>query len=676
MEEATVISARPTFWNIPVWAQISQYILGFLALAIFIYGLWKHFSRWRSGRSDPLQLDLLERIKSLVKYALFQSRLSTEPRALLMHLGIFWGMVLLACGTALATVDWEITRLFLGFQILVSHFYFWFELVLDVAGLALIIGLLIAIYRRYILHLEKLKTIYPPTFPLDSFYLVIILLGIAVTGFFVEAFRLAVHDPRWQESGPYAFIGFGISKIFNSMPENSIRNLHFIFWCIHALLAFTFIASIPFSKAFHMVASGLSIFLRKFDRPGTLYSDGDGVQRIADFTWRQLIQFDGCTWCGRCQDVCPAYGSGEPLSPKNVILKLNKQLNTKKSKDGSFSLHGSIVTADELWACTTCVACETVCPVFIEQPRAITDMRRYLVSQGEVEERIQETLMNFQRYGNSFGQSERNRARWTLTLPFKIKDARKEPVEYLWFVGDYASYDARVQEITRIVATLFNMAGVDFGILYEGERNSGNDVRRIGEEGLFEMLVEKNKGVLEKAKFDKIVTTDPHTYNSLKNEYPKYGVSSPVLHYSELLLELIKANKFYLEPIRKKVTYHDPCYLGRYNGIYEEPREILRALGYDLIEMPRNRQYSHCCGAGGGRIWMEDKPGIKERPSENRIQEAVSLAGVEIFVTACPKDIVMFQDALKTTKNENKIVVKDLAELIFESIKHQNQQGG
>jgi Fe-S oxidoreductase len=277
--------------------------------------------------------------------------------------------------------------------------------------------------------------------------------------------------------------------------------------------------------------------------------------------------------------------------------------------------------------------------------------------------------MNFQRYGNSLGQSERNRARWTQNLPFKIKDARKEPVEYLWFIGDYASFDARIQEITRTTANLLNIAGVDFGILYEGERNSGNDVRRMGEEGLYEMLVEKNVAVLGKSKFEKILTTDPHTFNTVKNEYPKYGASYPIMHYSQLLLQSLRNGKLNIKNgSRQRVTYHDPCFLGRYNGIYDEPRDLMRTIGYELIEMPRNRKNSHCCGAGGGRIWMEDKPGIQERPSESRVKEAASLQGVEILAASCPKDIVMFQDAVKTTKNDGKIIVKDIAELVWESM--------
>jgi len=264
---------------------------------------------------------------------------------------------------------------------------------------------------------------------------------------------------------------------------------------------------------------------------------------------------------------------------------------------------------------------------------------------------------------------ERMRAKWTKDLDFKPKDARKEPVEYLWFVGDYASFDERIQERTRKVATILHRAGVDFGLLYEEERNAGNDVRRVGEEGLYEMLAEDNIAALKSAKFQKIFTTDPHSFNTIKNEYPDFGGKFEIYHYTELLLELIRQGKIRITDKLKgiRVTYHDPCYLGRYNGITEQPRAIIRALGMELVEMPRNRSNSFCCGAGGGRIWMDDS-GLKERPSENRIKEALALGDIRYFIIACPKDFAMYSDAVKTSGNEGKIEVKDIIELIEEAM--------
>lgn len=259
------------------------------------------------------------------------------------------------------------------------------------------------------------------------------------------------------------------------------------------------------------------------------------------------------------------------------------------------------------------------------------------------------------------------RARWTKSLDFPVLDARAVPVEYLWFLGDFASFDERLVEISCSLAQVLQRAGISFGILYEDERNAGNDVRRVGEEGLFEMLVESNLAAFQKAKFEKIVTTDPHSFNTLRNEYPAFGLNKPVMHYTELLATLLFSGTVDPEPLGKRVTYHDPCYLGRYNRIFDAPREVLAALGCELIEMPRHGANSFCCGAGGGRIWMDDSS-LAERPSVNRIKEAVSI-GVDYFVVACPKDYAMFTDAVKTTGNEDRLKVVDIVELFAESIR-------
>jgi len=337
------------------------------------------------------------------------------------------------------------------------------------------------------------------------------------------------------------------------------------------------------------------------------------------------------------------------------------------TKRGTQSLIPDVIAEPVVWSCTTCYACDQECPLFIQRVKAIVDMRRYLVSEGRLDETLQDALAKLGRYGNSFGQSERNRAKWAQPLLPRIKDARKEPVEYLWFVGDYASYNPSVVDITRQTAQVFQKAGLDFGILYDGERNAGNDVRRVGEEGLFEMLVEKNIEAMSKANFRTIVTTDPHTYNTLKNEYPS-DTTRHTQHYAELLDQLITAGKLkFSRKLPYTVTYHDPCYLGRYNGVYDAPRRVIEATGCRLVEMPRHGDRALCCGAGGGRIWM-DEGAIKERPSETRIREAVALGNVSVFVAACPKDITMFRDAVKTTGSESKIVVKDLIELVSEAM--------
>jgi len=672
-QDIPVEPLRQTFVNIPPWAQIVTYVGGAAAMGVFCYGLWRHVQRWRTGKAEKVDWNWAERVKALLLYAVAQMRVVSDAYAGAMHLAIFWGMAFLAMATGIATVDWDVTYLLMDFQFLKGNFYLIYEAVADLFGLALIAGLVLAFYRRYVMKPKKLETPYPPTFGFDSAYLLLILLGVAVTGFVAEAARLAAQKLPWSA---WSFGGHALAQAVWGMSQEGLVTLHQVFWTLHAVLALAFIALIPWSKAFHIFSSSASIFLHKLTPAGALAAS-EGVAGVTDLTWRQLVQVDGCTWCGRCQEACPANLSGQALSPKNIVLKLNGEMlhATKANGNGATArkLHGDVIAASELWACTTCMVCEQVCPVFIEQPRAIIDLRRHLVGQGEVDKGPQDALTKLQRYGNSLGQSDRARAKWTQGLSFKIKDARKEPVDYVWFAGDYASYDARVQNTTKLTANIFQKAGLDFGLLYEAERNSGNDARRLGEEGLFEMLRDKNMQAFEKVQWKNgnriVVTTDPHTFNTLKNEYPWNGNRPSVVHYSEVLEQLLGSGK--LAVARKlsgqRVTFHDPCYLGRYNNIYEAPRNVLKALGVELVEMPRTRERSHCCGAGGGRIWMEDTEKIAERPAESRVREAAALPGVTTLVVACPKDLVMFQDALKTAGLEGKLVIKDVIDLVEEA---------
>jgi Fe-S oxidoreductase len=300
----------------------------------------------------------------------------------------------------------------------------------------------------------------------------------------------------------------------------------------------------------------------------------------------------------------------------------------------------------------------------------INQFRRRLVEEGELDPLLQATFETVHSSGNSFGEQRRKRGRWTEGLDFTVKDSRKEPAELLWFVGDYASFDPRSQQASRALASLLRRAGVDFGILYEGERTAGCDIRRAGEEGLYTSLVEANLAAISACSFERVLSSDPHSYHTLKNEYPAFGASFPVLHHSELLDDLLAAGRLVpARPLGRRVTYHDPCMLGRYNGVYEAPRRVLRAIGADLVEMGRNRDNSLCCGAGGGRIWMkETRPPGARRASEQRIDEATSLAAVDYFVVACPKDVAMYSDAIKTSGHEGEIELRELSELVLEAL--------
>ena len=479
-----------------------------------------------------------------------------------------------------------------------------------------------------------------------------------------------------------------VGSLFAGLDEGAQVVFEESAYWIHLLVVLVFLVMLPGGKHFHVVTSVPAVFLRDLEPRGRLpkapefkaESGGGsvGVSQVEQFTWRQMLDFYTCTECGRCQEWCPAYARDQTISPKLLMINLRENLMERGealrrgSSNGALKkeMIGDVMPEEAIWACATCFACDQECPLLIEHVAPIVDMRRYLVMEGRIDPELQGALANLARYGNSFGKSARARARWSRKIKPKIKDARREPVDYLWFVGDYASYNPGLTDITQKTARVFQQAGLDFGILYQDEQNAGNDVRRVGEEGLFEMLAEKNTAALQKCQFNSLVTTDPHSYNTLKHEYPTNGAtdSHPVLHYTELLDQLLTSGQIKFDKrLGYKVTYHDPCYLGRYNGVYDAPRRVIEATGCDLVEMPRHGDRALCCGAGGGRIWMEDSS-TAERPSEARIREAADLDGVEILIVTCPKDVSMFRDAVKTTGHEEDIVVKDLIELVYEAM--------
>ncbi|MCJ7537255.1 MAG: heterodisulfide reductase-related iron-sulfur binding cluster [Anaerolineales bacterium] len=659
---------RETFWNIPHWAEIAQYLLGFLTILIFGYGVIRRVRRWLKGKPERRIDQIGTRLWSVIVQAVGQVRTLQDIYPGIMHFTIFWGMIALFIGTILATVDWDVTHLFFNVQFLTGWIYVIYELILDIFGVFLLIGVGMAIYRRYIVRPDRLAHMPGNGFKWDDLYVLVMLVLIGITGYLVEGLRIAVAQPDWA---PWSPVGSAIASGFISLGDPSNLALHYGLWISHILIAFVALASIPFSKFWHLIAAPMNIFFRSLEPAGKMSSptseDEPGAKDWTDFSWKQLLDFDSCTRCGRCQDVCPAYTSGFSLSPRDIMIKLDSHM---WHPSNGRRMQGDAIAAEELWACTSCGACVNICPVFNDQLSSIIDMRRYLVLEGDVDPQLQDALANLGRYGNSFGKSDRMRAKWTKSFQTKIKDARREEVEYLWFVGDYASYHASMTDKTALLAQLFQNLDINFGLLYDAEMNSGNDVRRVGEEGLYEMLSEKNLVALSKSNFKTIVTSDPHSYNTLKNEYSENGKDRyDVLHYSQLLDQLISSNRLKItNKIDLTVTYHDPCYLGRYNDEYDAPRRVIEALGCQLVEMPRNRENTFCCGAGGGRIWMEDPPEVSERPAESRVKEAAALPGVSTLVVTCPKDLVMFQDAVKTAGIEDKLVVKDLIELIVEAV--------
>jgi Fe-S oxidoreductase len=447
------------------------------------------------------------------------------------------------------------------------------------------------------------------------------------------------------------------------------------------VIALVLIALIPYTKVKHIFTAAASLMVRdpraaqRLPRvPESLAQAG--AAKITDFNWKQLLNLDACTKCGRCHEACPARAVGAPLSPRDVILSLREfaraTLESGVVPDAAeLDVHGKApgqVAMETLWSCRTCMACVEICPVAVEHVPIIVQMRRKLVEDGAMDPLLTKTLQTIHKTGNSFGESKRKRGAWSKALPFPVKDARKEPVDVLWFVGDYASFDPRNQKVSQLFAQLLHEAGVDFGILYDGESNAGNDVRRVGEEGLYEVLATANVNALSSAKFNSVVTTDPHSFNTIRNEYPDFGGKFEIEHYTTLAKRLFAERRLQVaRPLKYRVTFHDPCHLGRFNKGYDAPRELLALLGCELVEMGRCKANSFCCGAGGGRIWVPDPVG-SEKPAQNRMKEAAAIPGLEVYVVSCPKDLTMFEDALKTTGNEGKFVVKELIELIREAV--------
>ncbi len=664
---------RVNYWGIPHdWGapELYVYTIMFGAALIMLYRFYLRASLWwKVGRPEARWDKLHIRIWKLIQYAIVQTKVLNQRYPGVMHVAIAWAYFIFFLGTALTTIHERF------FKFLFGNVLFAYKFVLDVFTIIFLVGVGMAIYRRYSQKPKRLTL--DPGFTFSLVMITVIVLG----GLLTESFRLAVEQPAWAWSSPAGWIVAQL-WIATGASDAVLTNWHLVAWIFHLLTVAGTIIALPVGTLLHVLTGPLNAFFAKLDRPTgelapiPLTPDGDQIyaSKLSDLSWKQLLDGDACTECGRCQDACPAHAAGTPLNPKELILSVRDALRADAAavmggNGDAPDLVGEKIAEEVLWSCTTCGACVEACPVLVEHVDTIVDMRRHLVIEGAVDAELQTALSNLGRYGNSFGKSDRMRARWAKGVDPKVKDAGREQVEYLWFVGDYASYSPTLTGITLKTADVFQKADLDFGILYKGENHSGNDVRRVGEEGLFEMLVEKNLKALSRSKFETIVTTDPHSYNTLKHEYPANGNGEwKVMHYSELLDQMIASGQIkFSKKLGYKVTYHDPCYLGRYNGVYDAPRRVIEATGCEIVEMPRNREDGFCCGAGGGRIWMEEGE-IEERPSESRINEAVALDGVDAFVVACPKDVTMYADAVKTTGQEEKIIVKDLIELVHEAM--------
>ena len=672
--------ATQTYLGIPGYA--FTWLIVVSALCLFSYILYRRYLLINLGQSDPRLSEMGRRLLGLITYGLVQKR---QPRYLwagVIHILIFWGFVVLG----LRSIDLISQGLNLPFlrPLMQGGFAPFYNSLKDLFELIVLVACAAAILRRAIGKPDR----YEGSHQFEAYFVLCLIALLMITDMFYEGSALLLEPSESSHVGWLPASQLAALVLSGNTPH-SLRYVHILSYWVHILTLFFFLNYLPLSKHFHIITALPNIFLRKlskgsvkparwgiddFDELETL-----GVEGLEDFTWKHLLDFFTCTECGRCSDNCPANAIGRPLSPKMLTIKLRDFgyekvpiVNWKSVTDkenGPPPMVGGLIGHDEIWSCTTCGACEEECPVFIEYIDKMVDMRRHLIETSQNPKTFNQVLMHFEKTGNPFGKPAAKRADWlkeTEDVPVRILEEGDE-VDTLYFVDSYGSYDPRIQSIASSIVKGLHMAEIDFGILGPREKDSGHQVRRMGEEGLFQLLMEENVEVLKGCKFEQVITTDPHAFNTLKNDYP---MPMTTFHYSQFFLTLIENGR--LSPSNPLdgedvYTYHDPCYLGRHNAVYDAPRKLLHAIpGLKLVEMERSRDRSFCCGGGDIILWHEIER-EEMRMAEKRLQMARE-TGANVLVTACPFCLIHFEDAIKTAGLEEEMRVVDLMELLMSTL--------
>jgi Fe-S oxidoreductase/nitrate reductase gamma subunit len=692
------------------------------ACYLFYQAVYHRYLYLKLGRPVDLKQEARARVKAFLTQTFGQTKLLKDRRSGVMHVVIFYGFIILQLGA----LDLILLGLF-GIRLPVPGFHL-FELLQETTIVLVLLAMIYAVYRRYIEKLKRLKRGWKPS--IVVFFICSLLLSVLLTLAFHKVHEGAVASPFAPVTSLLAASFGDLSAQGAEIGFHLFWWLHLLIllaFLVYVPQSKHFhILTAPVNILLRRQESDHRLSSLSFEDEE---AESFGVSRIEEFTRKQLLDLYACVECGRCTHVCPASNTGKLLSPMHLITKLRDHLTEKGAAitsrspwvpaymfGGGRSAHamqpyelagewvgqgitdisptlslqesawlpgdrqateleliGDVITEDELWSCTTCRNCEDQCPVGNEHVDKIIDLRRYLVlTQGSMPHDGQRAMQNIERQGNPWGISRKERANWVKEIDpegqLHVPHVTENPqFEYLFFVGSMGSYDNRSRKVTRAFVRLMNEAGVNFAILGSEEQNSGDTPRRLGNEYLFQQLCLENIETFRRYNVKKIVTACPHTYNVLKNEYPEYGLEAEVLHHSELLAELVRQGK--LKPkhsVVERVVYHDSCYLGRYNGVYDQPRDILRAIpGVELVEMERTRENGMCCGAGGGMMWMEEKAG--KRINLARTEQALAV-NPTVISSACPYCLTMMEDGTKLKEAESRVQARDIAELLELSV--------
>lgn len=680
------------------------------ALALFTYLIKTRIQFIKLGRKEEFDHNVSERLRKIWVYVFGQKKLLKDKKSGAIHVMFFYGFLLVQFGA----IDLVWKGLKPGSHLPFGSVYPAFTFFQEIVAVTILVAVVWAFHRRYVEKLVRLKRGW------KSGLVLIFIGGLMLSTLLANGMNMIWqgHETSWTEP-----IASTIATVFSFMPETGAAVIFFVAWWIHLLILLTFLVYVPQSKHAHLIAGPANVYFHRLDHAGRLkpidfealedVEEGEempplGVGKITDFTEMQMIDFYACVECGRCTNMCPATGTGKMLSPMDLITKLRDNLtntgalmtkqkpwvptlafNKTKGNQIAFaaglegatmddiynpSLIGDIITEEEIWACTTCRNCEDQCPVMNEHVDKIIDLRRYLVmTEGKMDPDAQRAMTNIERQGNPWGLNRKEKENWRNTRPDlhipTVKELKKagEEFDYLFWVGSMGSFDNRSQKIALSFVHLMNEAGIKFAILGNKEKNSGDTPRRLGNEFLFQELATGNIDEFEKAGVTKLVTIDPHAYNIFKNEYPDFGFKAEVVHHTEMLYELVVQGKLKPEhAINETITFHDSCYLGRYNDVYDPPREILKAIpGVNLVEMKRNREDGMCCGAGGGLMWMEEDTG--HRINVARTEQALEVSP-GIISSGCPYCLTMLSDGTKAKEVEESVGTYDIAELLERSI--------